>query len=97
MKSARLGEVEIMLSNPDGRPDEIDDAPGESSAPDGAGEAGAVSPRARAVFAAVVIVFLLLPAVAMFLILSSGSDLGNLANSLIDDFSKELSSVGNRL
>jgi hypothetical protein len=94
-----------MLSNPDGQPGKLDDSPHEPHAmPDPAGPASApdrtpavVSPRARAVFAAVVIVFLVVPAVAMFLILSSGSDLGNLANSLFGDFSKELSSVSNRL
>jgi hypothetical protein len=94
-----------MLSNPDGQPGRVDGVSDEPPAtPEPAGPApapdrkpGAVSPRARAVFATVVIVFLVLPAVAMFLILSSGSDLGNLASSLFNDFSKELSSVSNRL
>ena len=88
-----------MLSDPDGQPGQLEGSADEQPAasPPNAGAEGAISPRARAVFAAFVILFLVVPAVAMFLIISSGSDLGNLARMLFDGFSKELSSVANRL
>jgi hypothetical protein len=99
--SAVNGEVvEAMPGDPDGHPGNLDGLLNEGpapTAPDAGTEAGAVNRRARAVFAAFVIVFLVVPAVAMFLILSSGSDLGKLAGSFFDGFSKELSSVSNRL
>jgi hypothetical protein len=98
--SAANAEAEAVLGDPDGQPDNRDgsfDGQPAPTAPDTGTEAGAVSPRARAVFAAFVVVFLVVPGVAMFLILSSGSDLGKLAGSLFDGFSKELSSVSNRL
>lgn len=57
----------------------------------------ALSPRARALFAGAVVVFLVLPAVAMLIMLTSGGGLSSLLDSILSDVGKQLSGVGDRL
>jgi hypothetical protein len=60
-------------------------------------EAVAVDTRTRVVFGVFVAVFLVLPAVVMFLLLSSGSGLSDLFNTVLSDLGKQLSGVGDRI
>jgi len=55
--------------------------------------AEALSLRARALFIAAVMVFLVLPVVAMLIMLTSGGGLSDLFDSILSEFGKQLSSV----
>jgi hypothetical protein len=71
--------------------------PTPTPTPEAEPEAAPISPRARAVFVVAVVVFLVIPALVMFTLLRSGSDLSNLFNSILSDLGKQLSGIGNRI
>jgi hypothetical protein len=70
--------------------------PVEAATPDADGPAP-VPFATRALLLGAVVVFLILPAVAMLVMLTSGSSLSNLLDSALSEFGKQLSSVGNSL
>jgi hypothetical protein len=70
---------------------------GPEADPEVGPEAVAVDTRTRVVFGVFVAVFLVLPAVVMLLLLSSGSGLGDLFNTVLSDLGKQLSGVGDRI
>ncbi|HEX7492377.1 MAG TPA: hypothetical protein VF337_11810 [Candidatus Limnocylindrales bacterium] len=59
--------------------------------------APAATRAARFLLLAAVFVFLVLPAVAMFVLLTSGSSLSDLFDTALSEFGKQLSSVGQSL
>jgi hypothetical protein len=88
-----------MLSAAEGEPEGRAEAvkPVEATAP-AADDSGAQVPRVtKALLLGAAFVFLVLPAVAMLFILTSGSSLSDLLDSAMSEFGKQLSSVGNRL
>jgi hypothetical protein len=76
---------------------------GKAEEPAEVAEPGADSPLApvpratKLLLLGAAFVFLVLPAVAMLVLLTSGSGLSNLVDSLMSDFGKQLSSVGHSL
>jgi hypothetical protein len=88
---ARVEETRPMVT-----PEKAPDAPDGNSV-DSAAQPNTLSPRARALFAIAIGVFLVLPAVVMFLLLSSGSGLSDLFNSVLSNLGKQLSGVGNQI
>jgi len=93
-----------MTDTPDASPDRpagpaLADAPDSAAVPGTEPEPDVVplSPRARAIFIGAVAIFLVLPAVVMFLMITSGPSLGDWFNNVLSDLGRQLSGVGERL
>jgi hypothetical protein len=94
-----------MVGKVEGKAEEPADggAPGDAEGPAEAAEPGADGPVAQVsrvtklLLLGAAFLFLVLPAVAMLVLLTSGSDLSNLVDGFMSEFGKQLSSVGHSL